>query len=215
MAPCNRISFFIWHTQNNNLTCLKWCLEISKRSPSTDVNVSSYSSLTYHVETITCIQLVILIVWYYQFKSGFKIIIFWLLNYQKVIFTFLSNLSKATYLLRPQVILAGLNENRITPSHSESCWFILIKRSWRGRTISISLQTFIKCTQLCTKPFVHSLSCANFCCFVQNCTLTMEWFANFDTVMVPNIHFDHQLWTRWLWFFLLAYFMVFVYHNNL
>ena len=165
------------------------------------MNVSSYSSLTYYVETITCIQLVILIVWYYQFKSEFKIIIFWLLNYQRVIFTFLSNLSKATYLLRPQVILAGLNENRITPSHSESCWFILIKRSWRDRTISISLQTFIKCTQLCTKPFVHSLSCANFCCFVQNCTLTMEWFANFDTVMVPNIHFDHQLWTRLLWFF--------------
>ena len=31
---------------NSTRTCLKWCLEISNRSPSTDVNVSSYSSRT-------------------------------------------------------------------------------------------------------------------------------------------------------------------------
>ena len=115
--------------QKQHLTCLKWCLEISKRSPRTDVNVSSYSSLT-------SIKIVIVIViamifsltfvgWNnnmcscihaiqseYQLKNVFSTIIFVLFNNQKI-FSIFSKFCKQ-YLLRPQVILPRLNQNRIT-----------------------------------------------------------------------------------------------------
>ena len=70
---------------NSRRTCLKWCLEISNRSPSTDVNVSSYSSRTlttnyeegYHLKITELfptssfnIYLIFIVVWEETFWTG-------------------------------------------------------------------------------------------------------------------------------------------------